>query len=204
MATLMFATQRALKFKVMMPCLLSGMLVVSAALAEGDSDREGRVLSSGDTVEVTVYQDPMLNTTQQVSTDGTIEMFYIGSVPVEGVTTQVAAARIAKMLFDDKYIRNAQVRVSVDGYVAQVMTVKGEVNRPGPITLLTNRSMDLLEAIASAGGETRAGDLGHVEVRRIKNGQTSTIKINLKDMARQNQVFLVEPGDVVTVGVRMF
>ena len=184
--------------------ILLGAIANGQESATGNSSGKGRTLSPGDTVAVTVYQDPMLNTSQQVSTDGTIEMFYIGPVQVKGITTQAAAAKIAAMLLADKYIRNAQVRVSVDQYVTEVVTVKGEVNRPGPITLPTERPMDLLEAIASAGGETRAGDLSHVEVRRIKDGQTSTQKINLKALAKQNQVFIVDPGDVITVGIRMF
>jgi polysaccharide export outer membrane protein len=188
--------------------ILAGCLcwVLLGGVENGQAASGGntRTLSPGDTVDVTVYQDPALNTSQLVSTDGTIEMFYIGPVQVKGITTQAAAAKIADMLLADKYIRNAQVRVSVDAYVTEVVTVKGEVNRPGPVTLPTERPMDLLEAIASAGGETRAGDLGHVEVRRIKGGQTSTQKINLKALGKQNQVFIVEPGDVITVGVRMF
>jgi protein involved in polysaccharide export with SLBB domain len=184
--------------------VLLGAVANGQVSATGDSAGKRRTLSVGDTVQVTVYQDPMLNTSQQVSTDGTIEMFYIGPVQVKGITTQAAAAKIAERLLDDKYIRNAQVRVSVDGYVSEVVTVKGEVNRPGPVTLLTDRPMDLLEAIASAGGETRAGDLSHVEVRRTQGAQSSTQKINLKALAKQNQVFIVEPGDVITVGIRMF
>jgi polysaccharide export outer membrane protein len=184
--------------------ILLGTVAGGQVPSTGESAGRGRPLSPGDTVRITVYQDPMLDTTQQISTDGTIEMFYIGPVQVKGITTQAAAAKIAEMLLNDKYIRNAQVRVSVDEYVKQVVTVKGQVNRPGPITLPTERTMDLLEAIASAGGETRAGDLSNVEVRRTKAGQTSTQKINLKELAKQNQVFIVEPGDVITVGVRMF
>jgi polysaccharide export outer membrane protein len=192
----------------LLACCL-GLILLGAgshgqASASGASGGNGRTISAGDTVDVTVYQDPALNTSQQVSTDGTIEMFYIGPVQVKGITTQAAAARIANMLLTDKYIRNAQVRVSVDQYVTEVVTVKGEVNRPGPVTLPTERPMDLLEAIASAGGETRAGDLSHVEVRRTKDGQSSTQKINLNALGKQNQVFIVEPGDVITVGIRMF
>jgi polysaccharide export outer membrane protein len=184
--------------------VLLGAVAVGQPSASGGSSGIERTLAPGDTVAVTVYQDPMLNTSQQVSTDGTIEMFYIGPVQVRGITSQAAAAKIAGMLFADKYIRNAQVRVSVDQYATEMVTVKGEVNRPGPVTLPTERPMDVLEAIASAGGETRAGDLSHVEVRRTKNGQTSTQKLNLKEMDKQNQVFNVEPGDVITVGIRMF
>lgn len=192
---------------ILVVCLcwvLLGSLSNGQASTTKDSGGKGRTISAGDTVNVTVYQDPMLNTSQQVSTDGTIAMFYIGPVQVKGITTQAAAAKIAEMLLADKYIRNAQVRVSVDQYVTEMVTVKGEVNRPGAVTLPTERPMDLLEAIASAGGETRAGDLSHVELRRSKDGQTSTQKINLKALAKQNQIFIVEPGDVITVGIRMF
>jgi len=185
-------------------CLPPGTVAHGAPPAADEQTAGSRILAPGDTVQITVYQDPMLNTSQQISTDGTVEMFYIGAVPVKGITTEDAAARIAALLFKDKYIRNAQVRVSIVEYLKQVVTVKGQVNRPGPITLPTERPMDLLEAIASAGGETRAGDLSSVEVRRIKDGQTSTQKINLKELARQNQVFMVQPGDVITVGIRMF
>jgi polysaccharide biosynthesis/export protein len=184
--------------------VLLGALANGQAAVSGASGGNRRTISAGDTVAVTVYQDPALNTSQQVSTDGTVEMFYIGAVQVRGITTQAAAAKIAGMLLADKYIRNAQVRVSIDAYVTEVVTVKGEVNRPGAVTLPTERPMDLLEAIASAGGETRAGDLSHVEVQRTKDGQTSTQKINLKALAKQDQVFIVAPGDVITVGIRMF
>jgi len=186
-------------FSLLLPALADNG---APATANGPDLR--RTLAPGDMLQVTVYQDPALDTSQQVSTDGTIQMFYIGAVQVSGITTEQAAAKIAKTLFDDKYIRNPQVKVSIDQYVKQVVTVKGEVNRPGPIALPNERQMDLLEAIASAGGETRAGDLGRVEVRRTSGGTTSTQRINLKEMAKENKVFIVEPGDVISVGMRMF
>jgi polysaccharide export outer membrane protein len=175
-----------------------------AAPEENQKTDEHRKLAPGDTVQITVYQDPMLNTLQQVSTDGTVEMFYIGSVQVEGLTTQVAAARITDMLLKDKYIKNAQVRVLVEEYVKQVVTVGGQVNRPGPVTLSNEQPLDLWQAIGAAGGGTTSADLGNVEVRRIQAGVATTQKVNLKKLSKENRTFMVEPGDVINVGIRMF
>ena len=203
-----FPSLKTLACPALVLCLLC---LPGGRSAQGDPPREAlaagehtRVLSPGDTVQVTVYQDPALNTKQRVSTDGTIAMLYIGSVPVGGTTTTAAAAKIADLLYKGQYIRNAQVRVAVDEYVKQVVTVGGQVNRPGPVPVPSERTMDLQEAIASAGGETQMADLGNVTVRRSTGGGNSTEKVNLKALSKANRVYTVQPGDVITVGMRIF
>jgi polysaccharide biosynthesis/export protein len=168
------------------------------------ADNSSRTISPGDTVQVTVYQDSRLDSTQHVSTDGTISMLYIGQVSLNGTTTQEAAKKISDLLYKEKYIRNAEVQVSVDSYVKENVTVKGQVTHPGPVLLRSEHPMDLLEAIASAGGETSTGDLGHVEVRRSSDGKSTTMKIDVNKLGKENKIFLVQPGDVITVGQNLF
>jgi protein involved in polysaccharide export with SLBB domain len=62
--------------------------------------------------------------------------------------------------------------------------------------------LDLLGAIALAGGYTRVADPGNVLVRREINGKDVVARVDAKRLARDTNVeeFMVQPGDRISVG----
>jgi polysaccharide export outer membrane protein len=85
--------------------------------------------------------------------------------------------------------------------------VLGQVNRPGSFEMPEGSpgGVDILEAIAMAGGYTRIAAPERISVRRRAAGSDRVIKVNAKRAAREGGVgFRVEPGDTITVGESIF
>ncbi len=162
-------------------------------------------LRPNDMIEIRVFQEDDLNSTVRISKDGTINFPLIGVVRVGGMSAQGAAATIRSLLAKD-YLVNPQVSVTVRDYSKRRFTVLGEVQKPGAYELPDHDSIGLLEAIGMAGGYTRIAEPGKITLKRMINGAETVIKLNAKKMARDGDSRTVEikPGDVVTVGERLF
>ena len=85
--------------------------------------------------------------------------------------------------------------------------VLGQVNRPGSYQIPAfHDSVDLIEAIAMAGGATRPADTSHVTIKRIVNGKTVVLKANAQKLARSDDDEHVDvlPGDRIVISERIF
>jgi protein involved in polysaccharide export with SLBB domain len=81
----------------------------------------------------------------------------------------------------------------------------GQVNRPGSYEMPEGSpsGIDLLEAIAIAGGYTRIAAPERISVKR----REQIMRVDAKKLARQggsSGLFRVEPGDTITVGESIF
>jgi polysaccharide export outer membrane protein len=107
---------------------------------------------------------------------------------------------------DKDYLVNPHVTLVILDFARQWVTVLGEVQKPGQVQIPAEGGLDLLGAIALAGGYTRIADPSHVIVRRVVNGQDVVLKVNAKQLARDVEVkpFPVEPGDTINVAQSIF
>jgi polysaccharide export outer membrane protein len=176
-----------------------------APQAESSSTLDNYILSPNDIVLVKVFEDPDLDSQHRISQDGTINFPLIGVVQISGRTVTQAANTIRDRLLRG-YLRNPQVRVNVIQYASRRITVLGQVQRPGSYVLPNEERVDLLQAIAMAGGFTRLADEGRVLVRRNVNGVDTILKINAHAETKNSssQLFEVEPDDRITVRERIF
>ncbi|HEY0622363.1 polysaccharide biosynthesis/export family protein [Sphingomonas sp.] len=120
------------------------------------------VIGPLDRVVVDVYGAPDLGRTVQVDASGTLALPLIGEVDAVGKTSSELARAIEDRL-RGRYVRNPSVTVSVDA-VNQVMTVDGQVARPGVYPV--SGRMTLMRAVASASGVTEFADTNFVVVFR--------------------------------------
>jgi polysaccharide export outer membrane protein len=107
---------------------------------------------------------------------------------------------------DKDYIINPQVTLTVMEYAEQWVTVLGEVQKPGQVEIPPEGGLDLLGAIALAGGYTRVADPGNVIVRRVINGHDVVARVDARRLARDTNVqeFMVQPGDRISVQESIF
>jgi polysaccharide export outer membrane protein len=163
------------------------------------------ILSPNDIVLVKVFEEPDLDSQHRIAQDGTINFPLIGAVSISGRTVAQAASTIRDKLLKG-YLRNPQVRVNVIQYASRRITVLGQVQRPGSYVLPNEERVDLLQAIAMAGGFTRLADEGRVRIRRSVNGVETIIKVNVHAETKNSssELFEVEPDDKITVGERIF
>jgi hypothetical protein len=90
--------------------------------------------------------------------------------------------------------------------IERMFSVLGQVTRPGRFAFPQNGSVNLLEAIAQAGGYTRLGAPSKVDVRRIENGVDKIYHLDADKMASDpsQKQFEIKPGDNITVRERNF
>jgi len=82
--------------------------------------------------------------------------------------------------------------------------VNGEVNNPGSYGLTSG--LTVLQAISQAGGLSKYGSKGKVEILRNQTaGEPERIKVDLGDIEKGKKTdILLAPGDVIRVGKRIF
>ena len=189
------------------PVTAPAQAMPSAVTPQGQSPStlDNYILSPNDIILVKVFEDPDLDSQHRISQDGTINFPLIGVVQISGRTVTQAANTIRERLLKG-YLRNPQVRVNVIEYASRRITILGQVGRPGSYLLPNEEHVDLLQAIAMAGGFTRLADEGRVLVRRNVNGVETILKVNVHAETKNSssQLFEVQPDDKITVRERIF
>jgi len=177
-------------------------LATVAMLAHAEPVRadSGDILGPGDSIKVTVFQNPDLTTEARISPQGTISMPLIGQVDLTGLTPGDAVARIAKHLKDGQFLIDPQVTVTVLQVRSRQVSVLGEVLRPGRYALDETRTR-LTDVLALAGGITPTGDT-IVSIISARNDKPSKLTIDVSTMVRNADMSAnieVESGDTVFV-----
>jgi protein involved in polysaccharide export with SLBB domain len=158
------------------------------------------IIVPGDVVELKVYQEDELNSRVRVDTDGTVNLPLLGNVKISGKSIPQAMAVIRELLEKD-YLVNPQVAVSVIDFAKRRFAVLGQVAKPGYYEIPSNEAVNLLQAIATAGGYTRIADAKNVTVKRVVDGKETVIKLNAKAMANEknSKNFEIQADDTITV-----
>jgi polysaccharide export outer membrane protein len=167
----------------------------------------GYILSANDVVAIEVFGEDDLRTTGRLNPEGNLSVPLLGSIHFAGLTLTQAASKLTE-LYGRDYLVNPKVNVTLLGYAKRRFSVLGQVRRPGSYDMPDDatRGIDILEAIAMAGGYTRIAAPERVTVRRhSQRGGDQLFKVNAKRLARgEGESFLVQPGDTVTVGESIF
>ena len=173
----------------------------------GVSAPAGYILTPNDQVAVEVYGEDDLRTNGRLNGEGNLSVPLLGSIHLAGLTLTQAASKLTE-LYGRDYLVSPKVNVMLIGYAKRRFSVLGQVNRPGSFEMPDGSpgGIDLLEAIAMAGGYTRIAAPERVNVRRHPaTGSDQIFKVNAKRFTKgSGGSFLVEPGDTVTVGESIF
>jgi|SRR5437868_5957468 len=178
-----------------------------APLSLAVSAPAGYILSTNDQVAVEVFGEDDLRSNGRLNGEGNLSVPLLGSVHLAGMTLTQAAAKLTDLYARD-YLVNPRVNVMLIGYAKRRFTMLGQVNRPGSYDMPDGspEGIDLLEAIAMAGGYTRIAAPERISVRRHSNsGKDEIIRVDAKRLARGDRGnFTVLPGDAITVGESIF
>ncbi len=173
----------------------------------GVSAPAGYILTPNDQVAVEVFGEDDLRTNGRLNGEGNLSVPLLGSIRLAGLTLTQAASKLTE-LYGRAYLASPKVNVMLIGYAKRRFSVLGQVNRPGSFEMPDGSpgGIDLLEAIAMAGGYTRIAAPERVSVRRHPaTGSDQFFKVNAKRFTKgSGGSFLVEPGDTVTVGESIF
>lgn len=151
-----------------------------------------------DMLDVSVFQEPDLSRTVEVSSQGNVTMPLIGPVPAAGKTAAQLQSDIAGKL-GAKYLQSPQVTVLVKDQPTQQVTVDGAVSKPGVYPI--RGQMTLLQVIATAGGLDSGTANPHGIV--VLRGRGKTVQAAKFDYAAISNGQAEDPvmlaGDIVKV-----
>ena len=167
------------------------MSLTSAGGGNGDRAGSDYRLGPNDRTRIIVYGQPNLTGEFVLDGSGNLAFPLIGNVPANGMTpTELQRAIAAKL--DPDYLHNPSVSVEVAS--RRPFYVVGEVQKPGSYPFVTD--MTVLNAIATAGGQTYRANMGRFYVKRLVDGQT--VRVAASQESR------LQPGDTVVVRERYF
>lgn len=151
-----------------------------------------------ETVEISVRQDPSLDGTYVVDTEGNIEFPYIGRVPAAGLLPGQLSSRIESAL-DPRFVIDPDVRVRSTSEVQAVISIGGQIAKPGNFSVLS--APTLMRAVNLAGGTTEYAKLSDVLVFRTVANERYIGVYNIGAIQRGNYPDpALYPDDIVMVG----
>ena len=116
-----------------------------------------------------------------------------------------AATRLIRERLTGRFMANPQVTLNVIEHAKKMFTVLGEVKRAGTYRFPDQESINLIQAIGIAGSYTAIGDPTRITLKRVVSGKPEVFKLDAKQMARDATVPVeIQPGDIITVGERLF
>lgn len=129
-----------------------------------------------------------------VSNEGTIKMYRLGEIKVEGMTRAELATKLQKDLA--AYLKEPLVSVS---YLNRKVTVLGSVARPSVINL-SDEEINIFEALAIAGDVKVDSRIDNVLVIREKDNVKEFKRINLRDYSIVNSPwYYLQADDILYV-----
>lgn len=148
-------------------------------------------LGPNDRTRIIVYGQPTLTGEFVLDGNGVLAFPLIGNVDAKGMTPSDLQRTIAGRL-DPDYVHNPSVSVEVS--TRRPFYIVGEVQKPGSYPYVTD--MSVLNAIATAGGQTYRANMGNFYIKRKQNGRVVRVQATQESM--------LQPGDTVVVRERFF
>lgn len=162
------------------------------------SSNRSYLIGPFDKLKIDVFGIDELSKEVQIDASGRLSFPLIGVVKASGLTPGELADEIESRL-QGRYVRNPEVTVNLKETVSQVITVDGQVAKPGLYPVIGR--MTLMRAVATAGGAGEFAKLDDVVIFRTVDGEQLAGLYNLKAIRRGNysdpEVFA---NDVIVVG----
>lgn len=168
------------------------------------------LLGGGDLIRVNVFEVPEYGGEYQIPPGGAINLPLIGSVSVQGLTTEQAADVVTDRY--RRFLKRPQISVNLLSPRPINILVAGEVTRPGAYTLSLQGGAGnnpgvqyptVLAALTTAQGVTLAADVTQVKLRRKTSGSTEqVVSLDLKELIQTGssaQDITLRDGDVIIV-----
>ena len=199
-----------MKRKSLTVTLLICILIVASTLWAADkssSDKakwsdwvalEGYTIGAGDILNISVWNNEALTKEVTVLPDGKIGFPLIGEVSALGKTVS-----FLKKELEDKispFVPNPNLSIMVVQVNSMLIYVIGKVNTPGRFVL--NANIDVLQALAMAGGLNPFAKRNDIKIFRKTKEQTKTFEFEYDDVTEGknlDQNIQLKRGDVVVV-----
>jgi polysaccharide export outer membrane protein len=155
-------------------------------------------LQPGDVMTVSVWKETELQSEVLVRPDGGFSFPLAGDVDAVGKTVDEIRGILVERL--KRYIPNPVVTVAVKMIGGNRIYVVGRVNKAGDFPL--SSPLDVMQAIALAGGTTPFAAINDIVILRRQNGEQQALHFHYSDVARGRELsqnVLLQGGDTVVV-----
>jgi polysaccharide export outer membrane protein len=170
------------------PTPISATAPASATVAIVDDNYR---LGAGDKMKITVYDEPDLTGEFLVDGSGEVQFPLIGQIRAAGLTVHEFVGSLTSTLAA-KYLRDPKVSIEIENY--RPFYIIGEVNKPGEYPF--ESELNVLDAVALAGGYTYRADHSDVYIRRYGSSDEKE-----EGFTADTKIY---PGDVVRIPERIF
>lgn len=155
-------------------------------------------IGPGDQLSIEVWKDKDLARLVTVLPDGKVAYPMVGEVVAAGKTVAQLQKEIEGKL--SLYVKGPVITVEVRQVNSMQIYVLGRIKTPGRILLTSN--IDILQALAVAGGPDQFAKLSRIRVHRREGGKTVIIPFDYNDLVAGKNLesnILLRRGDVVIV-----
>jgi polysaccharide export outer membrane protein len=176
--------------------LLSMSLVLGAGSAAGQE--AGYTVKPSDVLAISVWKEEALQGDVLVTPDGAFAFPLVGLVDARNKTVDELQKILTERL--TRYISDPVVTVAVREIRGNKIYVIGQVNKAGEF--IVNPRVDVMQALAMAGGTTPFASLGNITVIRRSGGQQEALAFDYNAVAKGKdlkQNFELRSGDIVVV-----
>ena len=180
--------------------VLALLTLVTAGAVDTAAQAIGQdyVIGPGDVLEISVWKEEALTKLVTVLPDAKISFPLIGEAMADGLTVAQLKKEIQTRLA--QFVPDPVHSVSVSQMKSLMIYVVGKVNKPDRFILNTN--VDVLQALAMAGGLNSFDKRGQIKVFRKYGGKTKIFDFDYDDVSEgkslEQNIQLVR-GDVIVV-----
>lgn len=181
----------AILFALFSPHLLAQ--VTPAASLETDY-----IIGPGDVLDISVWKEQALTKLVNVLPDGKISFPLVGQIEAGGKTLSQLTKELEMRL--SRFVPDLSLSVVVHQVNSMIVYVIGRVNKPGRFIL--NADIDVLQALALAGGLTPFAEQGNIKIFREAQGRKEVFKFDYDDVSsgkKMEQNITLKRGDTIVV-----
>jgi polysaccharide export outer membrane protein len=171
---------------------------VGAAADETPTEFPPYVIGPGDLLEISVWKDEALSRQVVVLPSGKISFPLVGEVVAAGKTVTALQEELTGRII--RYVPDPVLTVGVQQVNSLMIYVIGRVNNPGRFVL--NTEVNVLQALAMAGGLNQFAKKGKILVFRETGGETKVFNFDYGVVAGGedlSQNIRLQRGDVIVV-----
>ncbi|MCP3871809.1 MAG: polysaccharide export protein [Desulfobacteraceae bacterium] len=155
-------------------------------------------IGPGDILDISVWKNPDLSKQVAVLPDGNIHFPLVKELKVEGLSVEELEDMLIGKL--KKYVPEPDLFVSIVQVNSMLIYVIGKVNKPGRFAI--SKNIDVLQALAVAGGLNAFAKEKEIGIFRKANGKTNHFNFNYEEVSEGNKLeqnITLKRGDVIVV-----
>ena len=144
------------------------------------------VIGPGDVLDISVWKEQALTKLVTVLPDGKISFPLVGQITAGGKTLEQLSQELEKKL--SRFVPDLNLSALVAQVNSHIVYVIGRVRNPDRFILNTN--IDVLQALAMAGGLNPFAEQGNVKIFRKTQGGKKIFKFDYDDVANGKKMEL--------------